>query len=79
MSSSKKYNICSLICMSSALICFMIFQEIENTIPKLIGLILGIVLIIISIILEKKAKNPKNSNFRILKSIIVKSKRNKQK
>ncbi|MCQ2596566.1 MAG: hypothetical protein MJ181_01850 [Treponema sp.] len=76
---SKENNILSLIFLILAFICFLIASRSENSILKIAGIISGIIFIIVSIVFEKLAKNPKDSNFRILKSIIVKSKKDKQK
>ena len=75
----KKENLICLLLMILGFIDYTIALKIENMIAKLILCIVGIVIFVISIIFERKAKNPEVQHFGILHSIIAKSKRNKDK
>ena len=74
----KRENIISIITLLFSLLVLAVSLKIQNMFVKKLLCLTGLVLIILSIIFEKKAKNPKKQNFVILHSIIAKSRRNKK-
>ena len=76
----KKENKISLITLLIGCFIFIISSLIQNHIAKTVLSLIGISVIVVSIVFEKKAKNPKNFGIlQAIKSIIPKSKNTKQK
>ena len=76
----KKENRISLITLIIGLLIFMISSLVQNQIAKTVLSLIGIAVIVVSIVFEKKAKNPKNFGIlQAIKSIIPKSKNTRQK
>ena len=75
----KKENRISLIALLIGFLIFMISSFIQNHIAKAVLSVIGIAVIVVSIVFEKKAKNPKNFGIlQAIRSIIPKSKNTKQ-
>ncbi len=76
----KKENRISLITLLIGFLIFLISSLIQNQIAKTVLSLLGISVIVVSIVFEKKAKNPKNFGIlQAIRSIIPKSKNTRQK
>lgn len=76
----KKENRISLITLIIGFLIFMISSLVQNQIAKTVLSLIGIAVIVVSIVFEKKAKNPKNFGIlQAIRSIIPKSKNNRQK
>ena len=76
----KKENRISLITLIIGFLIFMISSLVQNQIAKTVLSLLGIAVIVVSIVFEKKAKNPKNFGIlQAIRSIIPKSKNKKKK
>ncbi len=76
----KKENSISLITLIIGFLIFMISSLVQNQIAKAVLSLIGIAAIVVSIVFEKKAKNPKNFGIlQAIRSIIPKSKNKKQK
>ena len=76
----KKENRISLVTMLIGFLIFLISSLIQNQIAKAVLSLIGISVIVISIVYEKKAKNPKNFGIlQTIRLIIPKSKNKKSK
>ncbi len=76
----KKENSISLITLIIGFLIFMISSLVQNQIAKAVLSLIGIAAIVVSIVFEKKAKNPKNFGIlQAIRSIIPKSKNTRQK
>ena len=76
----KKENRISLVTMLIGFLIFLISSLIQNQIAKSVLSLIGISVIVVSIVFEKKAKNPKNFGIlQAIRSIIPKSKNTRQK
>ena len=76
----KKENRISLVTLLIGFLIFLISSLIQNQIAKAVLSLIGISVIVVSIVYEKKAKNPKNFGIlKAIRSIIPKSKNTRQK
>lgn len=74
---NKKCNLLCTVFMSIGLLLIIIYAITNNVYIRRTAAIIGIISVIVSIIFEKKAKNPKSQNFEIW-NIISKSKKKKK-